>query len=223
MRLLTFLLLLALFSLAQADEFEAKVIAVMDGDTVMVLRDGNKTKVRLSNIDAPELDQAFGKESRAALANLVLKKQVHVDTQAIDSYGRLIAELKLDGKSVNELQVSNGMAWEYSHYHRNTRYLSLNKHAKNSRRGLWAGSVEPMSPEQWRKRHAHQYTAATSASSQPANTSCGKKHLCSQMKTCEEAKMYLLVCGVKTLDGNGDGVPCESLCVAQQPVHVSIP
>jgi hypothetical protein len=30
------------------------------------------------------------------------------------------------------------------------------------------------------------------------------------MASCEEAKFYLTVCGVKRLDG--DGVPCASLC-----------
>jgi hypothetical protein len=43
------------------------------------------------------------------------------------------------------------------------------------------------------------------------------------MKTCEEAKLYLLACGVKTLDGNGDGIPCESVCGVTQPIKVSVP
>ena len=32
------------------------------------------------------------------------------------------------------------------------------------------------------------------------------------MTSCEEAKFYLTQCGVATLDGNRDGVPCEMLC-----------
>ncbi|MEI2782945.1 MAG: excalibur calcium-binding domain-containing protein [Candidatus Competibacter sp.] len=32
------------------------------------------------------------------------------------------------------------------------------------------------------------------------------------MASCEEAKFYLTQCGVATLDGNRDGVPCEMLC-----------
>lgn len=206
-----------LFGLAQAEEFDAKVIVVMDGDTVMVLRDGKKIRIRLSNIDAPESDQAYGKESRQALADRVLKKQVHVNSRAVDSYGRMIAELSVDGRSVNEEQVQDGMAWEYSHYHRNKRYLSLNKQAQQSHRGLWAQPVQPVAPEQWRKTHHHGLHAAQAAPSVYVNAACGKKHLCSQMHSCEEAKLYFLQCGVKTLDGNGDGVPCENLCVAGQP------
>ncbi|WP_272800066.1 excalibur calcium-binding domain-containing protein [Sphingobium sp. AntQ-1] len=42
--------------------------------------------------------------------------------------------------------------------------------------------------------------------------SCGGKHLCRQMNSCEEAYHYLYQCGVGRLDGDGDGVPCESIC-----------
>ena len=77
MRLLLLMLLSASFNVAHAEEFNARVIAVMDGDTVLLLRDGKKIKVRLANIDAPESDQEFGKESRQALVDRVLKKQVH--------------------------------------------------------------------------------------------------------------------------------------------------
>ena len=41
---------------------------------------------------------------------------------------------------------------------------------------------------------------------------CGQKRYCSQMTSCEEAKFYLDVCGLKRLDGDGDGVPCEKIC-----------
>lgn len=212
---LFFGMLLGACSVVQADEFDAKVIVVMDGDTVMVLRGGKKIKVRLANIDAPESAQEFGKESRQALANMVLKKQVHVSSKAVDSYGRLIAELSVDGKNVNEAQVSNGMAWDNSRSHRNPRYQSLGKQAQQSRRGLWSKSSQPVSPEQWRKTHLAKSPAGKAASSAHVNAACGKKHLCRQMVSCEEAKIYLLQCGVQTLDGNGDGVPCENLCVAE--------
>jgi deoxyribonuclease-1 len=45
----------------------------------------------------------------------------------------------------------------------------------------------------------------------PAFT-CGAKTTCSQMHSCDEARFYLTQCGVTRLDGDGDGVPCASLC-----------
>jgi hypothetical protein len=41
---------------------------------------------------------------------------------------------------------------------------------------------------------------------------CGGKRKCGQMASCEEARFYLSSCGVRSLDRDGDGVPCESLC-----------
>jgi len=211
MRYLLPAVLLSLCSLLQAEEFDARVIAVMDGDTVLLLRDGNKVKVRLVNIDAPESDQEFGRESRQSLADKVLKKQVHVNSRAVDIYGRMVADISVDGRSVNEAQVQSGMAWENSHFHGNKHYQSLNRDAQQARRGLWAQPVKPVSPEQWRKTHPSKLHLPQAAAAK-VNSACGKKHLCSQMVSCEEAKIYFLPCGLITLDGNADGIPCESLC-----------
>lgn len=41
---------------------------------------------------------------------------------------------------------------------------------------------------------------------------CGDKSTCSQMNSCEEALFYLNNCGLSGLDGNDDGVPCQSIC-----------
>lgn len=41
---------------------------------------------------------------------------------------------------------------------------------------------------------------------------CGGKRYCREMTSCEEAQFYLTQCGVSSLDGNHDGVPCEKLC-----------
>ena len=136
----------------------------------------------------------------------VLKKQVHVNSHAMDNYGRMIAELSVDGRSVNEDMVRSGMAWEYSHFHSNKHYLALQSDAQHAHRGLWALADKPVPPEQWRKLHP------SADHSVKHNDACGKKRHCSQMRSCEEAIFYLSQCGVKSLDGNGDGVPCESLC-----------
>ena len=41
---------------------------------------------------------------------------------------------------------------------------------------------------------------------------CGSKRTCKQMADCAEATHYLRNCGVTSLDGDGDGMPCEKLC-----------
>lgn len=193
---------------AHAEEFMAKVIAVMDGDTVLALRGAQKIKIRLVNIDAPEKGQDFGMTSRQALLDMVLKKQVHVNSRATDSYGRVIADLSVDGRSVNEEQVRRGMAWEYSHFHRDRNFIALQNEAQGARRGLWV-QPSPTPPWEWRKTHA---AAAPLKPVAMKDYACGSKRRCAQMRSCEEAHYYLTRCGVKSLDGNGDGVPCASLC-----------
>lgn len=219
MRLLLLLLVSVSFNVVHAEEFNARVIAVMDGDTVMVLRDNRKIKIRLANIDAPEKAQEFGMESRQALVNRVSQKMIHVNSQAMDSYGRMVAELSVDGRSVNEEQVRGGMAWEYSHFHRNPHYLALQSEAQQAHRGLWALADSPMPPEQWRKLHPSVDAAAQKSRQQSVakrGDGCGDKHMCSQMQSCDEAYFYLRECGVKSLDGNADGVPCDELCTEER-------
>jgi len=215
LRSLIYLALLGTSSATQGAEFTAKVIAVLDGDTVMVQRKSGLVKIRLNEIDAPEKAQAFGETSRRSLSDMVLGKQVKVSSQAVDKYGRMVAHLGLDGMDVNAEQIRRGMAWEYSHFHGNKALVALQEEAKQVPRGLWALS-DPMPPWEWRKLHPNvddKSHVATATVAGGANSSgCGSKKRCSEMTSCEEARHYLTQCGIKTLDGNGDGVPCDNLC-----------
>ena len=151
---------------------------------------------------------------------MVGKKQVQIDSQAVDQYGRVIGLIKVDGRDVNQEQVKRGMAWEYSHYHTDKTYIGLQNGAQQARRGLWA-QTSPQAPWQWRKLHPSVKPVAQSnnrdQTGQPApvmlyDMECGKKRRCSQMTSCDEAHFYLTRCGIKPLDANRDGEPCEELC-----------
>jgi len=181
-----------------------------------VRNSGPPVKVRLAEIDAPEIAQQDGMTSKKSLSELVLHKQVSVYSQATDIYGRLIAQITVDGKSVNEEQVRRGMAWDYSNYHSNKTYIALQNEAQQARRGLWAGA-EIMEPAQWRKQHAADAPPITPHAKDPSMRAyevytCGSKSHCSQMRSCNEAYFYLSRCGLGSLDTNRDGVPCENLC-----------
>ena len=45
-----------------------------------------------------------------------------------------------------------------------------------------------------------------------AEVDCSAKRYCKDMSICDEARAYLVQCGMKNLDRDGDGVPCEALC-----------
>lgn len=211
--------LFCLSALASAAEFSGKVIAVVDGDTLLVIRDGHPAKVRLAGIDAPEKAQPYGTASKESLAAMSMGKQVRVASSAVDDYGRLIAAVYVGEINVNREQVRRGMAWEYSRFHNNRDLLALQLEAQQAKRGLWAedGFVEP---SQWRKQHSGDaaalhhavvtpVAATTDSASEP---NCRKKH-CSEIGSCEEARRYFTLCAQTTLDGDADGKPCESLCV----------
>ncbi|GAB4123690.1 MAG: hypothetical protein Fur0040_05180 [Sideroxydans sp.] len=218
--------LLALVTLdVQAESFEAKVLAVMDGDTLFVQSGPFKAKLRLVNIDAPEKDQPYGKQSQESLQSLVGGKVIQVESKAVDKFGRTIAVIRIGDINVNEEQVRRGMAWAYSRSREAQRYMVLQSEAQAARRGLWQ-QADAEKPWQWRKRHPSTWEERPLAPSpratkhpdhpqhrQPGMLVCGRKHACSQMVACDEAHYYLTVCGEKGLDPDRDGVPCESLCV----------
>ena len=71
------------------------MVAVGDGDTVVVLDSANRQhRIRLSGIDAPELHQTFGDQSRLSLSGLIYGKEVSVSYQKIDQYGSLFRPLQ---------------------------------------------------------------------------------------------------------------------------------
>lgn len=75
-----------------------KVKDVIDGDTI---KGPFKKFVRLANVDAPELGTKGAAAAKHKLENLVLNKTVSYSEDA-KSYGRIVGEVKIGGKSVNQ-------------------------------------------------------------------------------------------------------------------------
>ena len=111
MRLLLAAALLSL-SVASAAPLTGTVVAVSDGDTITVLTPAKKQyKIRLLGIDAPEKMQPFGRKSKFSLSDLVLLKEVTVQTDQRDQYGHDLGKVTLDGRDINLVQIERGMAW----------------------------------------------------------------------------------------------------------------
>lgn len=200
---------------AQGETFMARVIAVPDGDTVTVLHGNRKTSIRLLGIDAPEIKQPWGSESRASLIKLVLRKDVRATTRAVDDYGRVVATLEVGGTpgiplvNVNQEQLRRGMAWADPFHHSDPHWMAMQKQAQQARLGLWH-QANPQPP--WAYRRGEGRATSEPPQVTPKGNACGSKRYCSQMVSCEEARFYLSACGLSRLDRDGNGVPCESLC-----------
>lgn len=142
------------------EERFAKVIAVIDGDTVLLKRENTETgrlfyKLRLAEIDAPEKDQDYGEQAKQALAQRVLQQQVRVVTVATDSYGRDIGWIMLGRdtrveNAVNTELVRRGWAWARSRS-RSPYLREAQQKAQRERRGLWA-TADAIPPWIWRKQ-----------------------------------------------------------------------
>lgn len=134
-----------------------RVVAVADGDTLTVLDPQRVThKIRLIGIDAPEKAQPFGAVSKQHLAELVFERDVQVQWEKKDRYGRTLGKVLLNGTDVNLRQVTDGMAWWYRHYARDqeaadqARYSEAEAWAQRGRMGLWSMDA-PTPPWEWRK------------------------------------------------------------------------
>jgi endonuclease YncB( thermonuclease family) len=142
---------IATLLLTFAPPFEAKVIAVYDGDTITVRTD-ETIKIRLDGIDAPELKQPFGQASKQALSGLVFGQTVTIKPGKKDRYGRLLARVEIAGKDASLTMVETGMAHWYEQYAKRDKELqSAQTQAKTARRGLWS-DPNVIAPWEFRKR-----------------------------------------------------------------------
>jgi endonuclease YncB( thermonuclease family) len=202
---------------AAASPINCKVVGVHDGDTLTCLTAQNKQiKVRLAEIDTPEIAQPYGNKAKAVLSLLVFGKQVSLDAQATDRYARTVAKVITGDQDVNREMVRLGAAWVYRQYSKDQSLLLVEASAKVARRGLWAmPQADIVPPWEWRKagKQLNQQVANNKAAAASARTyQCGDKQYCKQMASCKEAMFYLNQCGISRLDRDGDGKPCENVC-----------
>ena len=144
------LILLILLIARPSAAFDGLVVSIADGDTLTVLVDRARVKVRLADIDAPERAQPFGTRSRQALAALCFRKPAVVDDQGRDRYGRTIGRVSCNGADAGTAQVTAGLAWVYDKYASpDSPLYGLQDRARSERRGLWV-DAEPVAPWAWR-------------------------------------------------------------------------
>ena len=221
LRYLLFVLVSSNLATAHAD-ISGKVVAVTDGDTIKVLDADNKLyKVRLTGIDAPERAQPFGNASRKHLATLVAGKDVRIEFSKTDRYARVLGKVWVQppdckdcGRTLdaNLAQIVAGMAWWYQYYadeqplQDRERYKSAVSEARKRKLGLWS-EPDAIPPWAWRRG-----TRTSSVGNTTPDFQCGSKRYCREMSSCDEAKFHLRNCGLSSLDGDRDGVPCESIC-----------
>ncbi len=127
---------------------KVKVERIVDGDTLEIIRDGKKEKVRLIGIDTPETKKPgtpvmyFGKEASEYTKKRLEKKTVELewDVDKTDPYDRLLAYVWLGDELFNRTLVQEGYA-RISTFPPNVKYVEdLKKDqeaARKKQKGLW--------------------------------------------------------------------------------------
>lgn len=103
-----------------------KVIKVYDGDTITIasrLPFTNspiyKFPVRLLGIDCPEIkgstetEKNLAKSARDALSSRINGKMVILKNVSTEKYGRLLADVYIDGENMNQWMLNNNYAVKY--------------------------------------------------------------------------------------------------------------
>jgi micrococcal nuclease len=129
----------------------ARVLRVVDGDTILVAVGGRQERVRYIGVDTPETVkprapvECFGKRASAANRRLVGGREVRLvaDVEARDRYGRLLAYVYRadDGLFVNEALLRGGYATTLTiapNVHFADRFAALARQARDAGQGLWS-------------------------------------------------------------------------------------
>lgn len=194
------------------------VSKVIDGDTIVINKDGREETVRMIGVDTPETVhpskpvQCFGAEASARTKSWLSGRSVTLVTDPSqgerDKYGRLLAYVwREDGLFVNQALISEGFAFEYTYnlpYRYQTEFQAAETSAREGKKGLWADDA-----------CAESFKTSGGASSFVSPNPNDKD--CSDFATQTAAQAYFEANGGSStynfdrLDSDHDGVACESL------------
>ena len=106
--------------------YKAKVVRVVDGDTIDALIDlgfstHKKIRIRMVGINTPESRTRDLEEKKLGLAAKARLKEILsendnefiLESHGVGKYGRCLAVIKIDDRSVNQQLIEEGHAVEY--------------------------------------------------------------------------------------------------------------
>lgn len=121
-----------------------KVESVVDGDTFKI---SGGRRVRLLGVNAPESGRCFSEEAKANLQDLVLQKNVSLQNQFSDPYGRTIANVFVNGEYINSKMIAGGFARpDYSTNPRRDELSGAYRKSREGKLGINSGQCVSMTP-----------------------------------------------------------------------------
>lgn len=130
------------------------VTHVSDGDSLWVqaMTAHKPIEVRLVDLDAPEICQAWGRQARDALKAQVTGRTVSVQTTGRDGYGRMLARIHVDGRNLGAWLVEQGHAWSQRNRWQQGPLMAQESQARAQGRGLHAQAGAVL-PRDFRRSH----------------------------------------------------------------------
>ena len=151
------LVALACLSATAGEPYLARIVGVIDGDTVKARPEGGAQRtIRLSGINAPEKGQAYGERSRQSLATLAMERDALIEPRKRDRFGREVSLVRVGSTDMSFAQLEAGMAWHFKRYSREQpaaerlAYARSEESARARKAGLW-GDPSAVAPWDWRK------------------------------------------------------------------------
>ncbi len=151
-RLRFWILFLTIPTFSAAASFSGKCVGISDGDTISVLKSGAAVKIRLDGIDCPELGQDFGRAARRFTSRMAFGRIVQVKEITVDSYGRTVARVVVDGADLSLELVKAGLAWYFSAFSSDPVLAAAELRARQSKTGIWS-MPDPVPPWVYRRTH----------------------------------------------------------------------
>ena len=135
----------------QSARTQARVLSVIDGDTIEVLVEGRRERVRYIGIDTPEVwpeerRECFGTEATVRNGQLVGGQTVELESDVTDRdrYGRLLRYIWIGETFVNAELLVEGFAQVTTYppdVHYVELYRELQRQARQAGRGLWSACL----------------------------------------------------------------------------------
>uniref|UniRef100_UPI002672C2B8 thermonuclease family protein n=1 Tax=Fusobacterium ulcerans TaxID=861 RepID=UPI002672C2B8 len=121
--------------------------------SILIQSGSQKIRVRMYGIDAPELKQKYGEESKKYLEKRIMDKNVDIKVINQDQYGRKVGKVFYKNKDINLEMLETGNAWFYEYHAKHEKdYRKAFKNAKEQKLGLWKDK-NPQNPRNFRLDH----------------------------------------------------------------------
>lgn len=124
--------------------FDARVVIVGDGDTLELIPSGESQpiRIRLEGIDAPELNEPFGREATTYTRRLLYQQQVRVEGRDVDGYGRLVARVLVGGRDASRALLEAGLACHFTRFANDPVLAAAERQARSTNLGFWSPTAE---------------------------------------------------------------------------------